>query len=257
MEAIHKQLTPTGALFIGWSCSQTALCRPAIGSGRNLGPASAPEMGSEKCFPFLPQVPLRHIQQHRVEHERRHCSRRRVGDWLDRDRRSQEDLASAAQLTGAEGWQADPDARREAAARPVVAEAVRRETARLARLPEPGRTVLWTGEEPLVPGDRVRISPGDDPMEAAVVSAGQAGGTHPDDLLELRMLFPAGPASPPDMGPQVPYLAGAWSAAAASAPSGPTRGSGNWRRPGSSPCRRSFAGRSVTSVSGAAGSPSS
>ena len=133
------------------------------------------------------------------------AARRRAGDWLARDRRWNEDLASAARLTGAEGRQADPAARRRAAARPVVAEAIRRETARLARLPEPGRTVPWTGAEPLVPGDRLRI--GNDPVEAVVVSAGQAGGARPDDELELRMLYPAGPASPPAMGPQVPYLA--------------------------------------------------
>ena len=88
-----------------------------------------------------------------------------------------------------------------------MAEAIRRETARLARLPDPGRTLRWTGEEPLVPGDRVRIGAGGDPVEAVVVSAGQAGGMRPDDELELRVLYPAGPASPPDMGPQVPYLA--------------------------------------------------
>ena len=133
------------------------------------------------------------------------AARRRAGAWLARDRRWNEDLATAARLTGAEGEQADPAARRRAAARPVVAEAIRRETARLARLPEPERTVPWTGEEPLVPGDRVRI--GKDPVEAVVVSAGQAGGARPDDELELRMLSPAGPASPPAMGPQVPYLA--------------------------------------------------
>ncbi len=135
------------------------------------------------------------------------AARQRVEGWLARDRQWNEDLASVARLTGAQGQQADPDARREAAGRPAVAEAIRGETARIARLPEPGRTVRWTGEEPLVPGDRVRIGSGGEPMEAVVVSAGQAGGTRPDDRLELRMLFPTGPASPPDTGPQVPYLA--------------------------------------------------
>ena len=135
------------------------------------------------------------------------AARRRVGDWLARDRRWSGDLAAAARLVGAEGRQAGPAARREAAARPVVAEAIRREAARLARLPEPEGAVPWTGEEPLVPGDRVRIGSGRDLVEAVVVSAGQAGGARPDDELELRMLVPAGPASPPAMGPQVPYLA--------------------------------------------------
>ena len=123
--------------------------------------------------------------------------------WLARDREWREELASIARLTGAQGQQADPAARREAAGRPAVAGAIRRETGRLARLPEPERFVPWTGEEPLVPGDRVRIGSGGDPMEAVVVSAGEAGGTRPDDRLELRMLLPAGPDSPPDRGPQL------------------------------------------------------
>ena len=135
------------------------------------------------------------------------AARRRVGDWLARDRRWSDDLAAAARLAGAEGEQADPAARRRAAAWPAVAEAIRRETDRLARLPEPGRMVRWTGAEPLVPGDRVRIGAGGHLMEAIVVSAGQAGGMRPEDELELRRLVPAGPASPPDMEPQVPYLA--------------------------------------------------
>ncbi|MCY3672432.1 MAG: ATP-dependent RecD-like DNA helicase, partial [Alphaproteobacteria bacterium] len=136
------------------------------------------------------------------------AARRRIADWLARDRRWNEDLATAARLAGGEGEQADPAARREAAAWPAVAEAIRRETARLARLPEAGRTVPWTGEEPLVPSDRVRIGAGGHLMEAIVVSAGQAGGMRPDDELHLRRLVPAGPASPPAMEPQVPYLAG-------------------------------------------------
>ena len=135
------------------------------------------------------------------------AARRRIGDWLARDRRWSDDLAAAARLAGAEGEQADPAACREAAAWPAVAEAIRRETARLARLLEPGRTVRWTGEEPLVPGDRLRIGAGGHLMEAIVVSTGQAGGMRPEDELKLRRLVPAGPASPPDMGPQVPYLA--------------------------------------------------
>ncbi len=44
------------------------------------------------------------------------AARRRVGDWLARDRQWQDDLASAARLTGAQGQQGDPAARREAAA---------------------------------------------------------------------------------------------------------------------------------------------
>ena len=135
------------------------------------------------------------------------AARQRVEGWLARDREWREELASVAGLTGAQGQQADPAARREAAGRPVVAEAIRRETARLARLPEPERFVPWTGEEPLVPGDRIRIGTGANMMETVVVSTGEAGGMREDDWLGLRMLFPEGPASPPDRGPEFPYSA--------------------------------------------------
>ena len=133
------------------------------------------------------------------------AARRRVEDWLARDRQWQEDLASAARLDGAEGQQADPAARREAANRPAVAEAVRRETARLARLPEPERTIRWTGEQPLVPGDRIRTGAG--MIEFIVVSAGAAGGTRPDDTLQLRMLWPGDANAPPRLGGVIPHPA--------------------------------------------------
>ena len=135
------------------------------------------------------------------------AARQRVESWLARDREWREELASIARLTGAQGQQADPAARREAAGRPAVAEAIRRETGRLARLPEPERTIRWTGEEPLVPGDRLRIGAGDGMMETVVVSTGETGGMRPDDDLELQILFPTGPDSPPDKGPIVPFNA--------------------------------------------------
>ncbi len=135
------------------------------------------------------------------------AARQRVESWLARDREWREELASIARLTGAQGQQADPAARREAAGRPAVAGAIRRETGRLARLPEPERFVPWTGEEPLVPGDRLRIGADDGMMETVVVSTGEAGGMRPDDDLELQILFPTGPDSPPDKGPIVPFNA--------------------------------------------------
>ena len=134
--------------------------------------------------------------------------RHKAGDWLARDRRWREELASAARLTGAQGRQADPAARREAAGRPAVAEAIRRETVRLARLPEPEGAVRWTGEEPLVPGDRLRAGAGAGMIEAVVVSAGEAGGRRPDDKIQLRILWPGAADALPRPGIVIPHDAG-------------------------------------------------
>ena len=133
--------------------------------------------------------------------------RQRVEGWLARDRDWQEELASIAGLTGVTGQSADPAARREAASRPAVAEAIRRETARLARLPEPERTIRWTGEEPLVPGDRLRIGAGDGMIESIVDSAGAAGGTRADDTLQLRILWAGVSNAPPRLGGVIPNTA--------------------------------------------------
>ena len=89
-----------------------------------------------------------------------------------------------------------------------MAEVIRRETARLARLPEPGRTIRWTGEEPLVPGDRVRVAEGEHMIEAVVVSAGAAGGMRPDDAIQLLILWPGAADAPLRPGVVIPYDAG-------------------------------------------------
>ena len=133
------------------------------------------------------------------------AARRRAGDWLARDRRWNEDLASVAGLAGGFGQSADPAAQREAAGRPAVAEAIRRERERLARVPEPGHWLRWTGQEPLVPDDRVRV--GDGIMEIIVVSAGAAGGMHQNDRLQVRILDTAGPDEPPGLGAVIPRTA--------------------------------------------------
>ena len=86
-----------------------------------------------------------------------------------------------------------------------MAEAIRRERERLARVPEPARWLRWTGEEPLVPGDRIRI--GDGLMETVVVSAGPAGGMRPDDRLQSRILDIGGPGEPPRLGAVLPDTA--------------------------------------------------
>ena len=134
-------------------------------------------------------------------------ARQRVEGWLARDREWQE-MAAVARLVDAPAKSGDPAASREAAGRPAVAEAIRREIDRLARLPESERTVRWTGEEPLVPGDRLRAGSGAGMIEAVVVSAGAAGGLRPDDELQLRILHAAGPNTPLRPGELVAYTAG-------------------------------------------------
>ena len=134
------------------------------------------------------------------------AARRRVGDWLARDRRWNEELASVAGLAGGLGQSTDPAAQREAAGRPAIAEAIRRERERLARVPDPAHWLRWTGEEPLVPGDRLRV--GDGIMEIIVISAGAAGGMHENDRLQVRMLDIMGPDEPPRLGPVIPQTAG-------------------------------------------------
>ncbi len=134
-----------------------------------------------------------------------HAARQRAWEWLARDRQWTGDLESVAGLAGGFGQSADPAAQRMAAGRPAVAEAIRRERERLAHVPEPAHWLRWTGEEPLVPGDRVRI--GDDIMEIIVVSAGAAGGMRPDDTLQVRMLDTTGPDEPARLGVVIPETA--------------------------------------------------
>ena len=78
--------------------------------------------------------------------------RHEVGRWLARNRGWKAELASVGELTRAGAPQAEPARLREAARHPAVAEAIRRETVRLARLPTPERGRTWTGDTPLVAG---------------------------------------------------------------------------------------------------------
>ena len=122
--------------------------------------------------------------------------RREAGAWLDRDRGWREELASVRNLTGAEGRQADPAERREAARLPAVAEAVRRETGRLARLPPLNEGIAWTGDAPLIAGDRIAFRADGRTWQAAVVSPGEAGGVREADTLRLRMADPGKETTP-------------------------------------------------------------
>ena len=116
--------------------------------------------------------------------------RREAGAWLDRDREWREHLASVRDLTGEEGRRADPAQRREAAELPAVAEAVRRETGRLAGLPPLERGIRWTGDAPLIAGDRLAFRADGETWQAAVESPGLSGGLRGSDTLALRIADP-------------------------------------------------------------------
>ena len=122
--------------------------------------------------------------------------RREVGGWLDRDRGWKAELASVRDLTGAQGEQAAPARRREAATYPAVAAAIQHETDRLARLPILERGVRWTGDAPLVAGDRIAFHAGGHLLQAVVVSPGESGGTRESDALQLRIADPRTQAAP-------------------------------------------------------------
>ena len=124
--------------------------------------------------------------------------RREADAWLDRDRSWREELASVRSLTGAAGRQADPAERREAAQMPAVAQAVRRETGRLARLPPLTDGIAWTGDAPLIAGDRIGFRADGRTWQAAVVSPGESGGIRETDTLRLRMADPGKETTPAD-----------------------------------------------------------
>ena len=115
-------------------------------------------------------------------------ARGEAGAWLDRDREWQAQLETARDLAGRG---AEPSGLREAAQLPAVAGTVRRETDRLARLPTLERGIAWTGDAPLIAGDRIAWQMGDRVVEAAVVSPGAANGMRADDTLVLRIADPA------------------------------------------------------------------
>ncbi|MDE0334114.1 MAG: hypothetical protein OXI64_04080, partial [Defluviicoccus sp.] len=119
-----------------------------------------------------------------------------AGAWLDRDRAWREELATARELTGQEGRQADPARRREAALLPAVADAVRLETDRLARLPPLERGIAWTGDAPLIAGDRIAFRADGRVLQAVVDSPGASCGVRESDTLRLRMADPGAGMTP-------------------------------------------------------------
>ena len=154
--------------------------------------------------------------------------RHEAAAWLDRDRSWKEELASALKLTEAQERDVDraslsealpealsealpealpealsealPEALREAARLPAVRAAIGQQTARLARSPAPERWMAWTGDEPLVAGDRVAWRAGGTVHHAAVAFPGETGGMRASDTLLLRIAGPADGTALDDAG---------------------------------------------------------
>ncbi len=127
--------------------------------------------------------------------------RREADTWLDRDRDWQAQLETARDLAAREGPAADPARLRAAASLPAVAEAIRRETDRLTRLPVLERGIPWTGDAPLIEGDRIAFRADGRTWQAAVVSPGAANGMRNGDTMVLRVADPAKPEAPAEGRP--------------------------------------------------------
>ncbi len=140
------------------------------------------------------------------------AARHQAAAWLDRDRGWNEELASARKLTmpreqdaGMAGFsevvsETLPEALREAAHLPAVRSAIGQETALLARSPAPEQWAVWTGDEPLVAGDRIAWRAGETMHQAAVAFPGETGGVRAGDTLLVRIVGPADGAAPGDTG---------------------------------------------------------
>ena len=132
------------------------------------------------------------------------AARHQAAKWLDRDRDWKEELASALKLTASQQQGVDaadlPEALREAAYLPAASAAIGQETARLARSPAPEQWTTWSGDEPLVAGDRIAWRADGTVHHAAVAFPGDAGGTRTSDTLLLRIARPADGTAPGDAG---------------------------------------------------------
>ena len=83
---------------------------------------------------------------------------------------------------------------------PAVRSAIRQETALLARSPAPEQWTAWTGDEPLVAGDRIAWRAGGTVHRAAVSFPGETGGMRASDTLLVRIVQPAEGPAPGDAG---------------------------------------------------------
>ncbi len=89
-----------------------------------------------------------------------------------------------------------PETLREAALLAVVRSVIGQETARLARSPAPEQWMAWTGDEPLVAGDRIAWRAGETAQQAAVVFPGETGGMRASDTLLVKTVPAAAGAAP-------------------------------------------------------------
>ena len=92
------------------------------------------------------------------------------------------------------------EAFREAARLPAVRAAIGQQTAWLARSPAPERWMAWTGDEPLVAGDRIAWRASGMEYHAAVAFPGDTGGMRANDTLLLRIAGPADGTALDDAG---------------------------------------------------------
>ncbi len=150
------------------------------------------------------------------------AARLEAAKWLDRDRDWEEELASARKLTRPQEQDVDTaglsEALREAALLAAVRAAIGQETARLARSPAPEQWTVWTGDEPLVAGDRIAWRAGGTVHHAAVAFPGDAGGMRASDTLLLKIARSADGAAPDEAGRMVEISAQAlWDARCARA----------------------------------------
>ena len=120
--------------------------------------------------------------------------RQEANDWIERDRGWRAELASIRELSALHGGKADPALLREAADLPAVADAILRETARLVRLPALEHGTPWTGEAPLIEGDRIEWRSGADVLQGVVEFPGEAGGMRESDVLQVRLMRRGGRA---------------------------------------------------------------
>ena len=140
------------------------------------------------------------------------AARHEAAAWLDRNRGWEEELASARKLTMPQEQDVDMaglsetlsaalrEALREAAHLPAVRSAIGRETALLARSPAPEQWATWTGDEPLVAGDRIAWRDRETLHQAAVAFPGETGGMRASDTLLVKTVRPADGTAPGDAG---------------------------------------------------------
>ena len=135
------------------------------------------------------------------------AARHEAAKWLDRDRGWNEELAAARKLTATQEQDVDTaglaEALRQAAHLPAARSAIRQETALLARSTAPEQWTAWTGDEPLVAGDRIAWRARGTMHQGAVAFPGETGGVRASDTLLVKIVQPADGSALEDAGQMV------------------------------------------------------